>query len=149
MDHTQNSAYPVPAVDQLLNRVSKNVRRVRSIVSRPLSSILYIRQKCRKDMRRARNPMPPALRDLYFNPKSGFYEIEEIGIKYRMNLEETRKLRDYFRSYRAAGWNDFPTVAGWYQDQGNRERKKVIRSGEVPELLPGADGFYPDYEWPD
>jgi len=100
-------------------------------------------------MRRARYPMPPALRELSFNPKSGFYEIEESGIKFRLNLEETRSLRDYFRAYRATGCNDFPTVANWHQDLENRERKRVVRSGDVPVLPPGSDGFYPDPEWPD
>ena len=100
-------------------------------------------------MRRARYPMPPALRDLSFNPKSGFYEFEESGIKYKMNLEETRSLRDYFRVYLTTGWNEFPTVAGWFQDQRNEVRKRVTRSGDLPSIPPGADGFYPDPQWPD
>lgn len=100
-------------------------------------------------MRRARYPMPPALRELSFNPNSGFYEIEECGINYLMNLEETRSLKDYFRAYRVTGWNDYPTVAGWYRDLKNEGRKRVIRSGEVPVIPTGADGFYPDPQWPD
>lgn len=91
--------------------------------------------------------MPPALWPLNFNPKSGFYEIEEAGFLYRMNLEETRELRNYFRHFNHCGGTEFPTVAGWYSFIDSNTRKKVIREGNilVPKLA--VDGFYPDQEW--
>lgn len=90
--------------------------------------------------------MPPPLHDLRFNPKSSLYEIEENGILYRMHLEETRSIKEYFRSSRGAF---YPTVADWYRFIDNATRRRVLREGGVLIRPPGADGFYPDYEWAD
>ncbi len=97
-------------------------------------------------MRRPSKPMPPALWSLRFNPKSGFYEIEENRILYRMNQEETRDLRDYFRDFNHCGGTVIPTVAGWYKGTGKEVKKKVSREGEVPKQ---PVDFYPDPQWPD
>ena len=93
--------------------------------------------------------MPPQLRELAYNPRSGYYEIQEDGILYRMDLEETRLLKDYFRDFKTNSGRDYPTVAGWYQDLKRDAKKKVARAGKVPALPPGADGFYPDPVYPD
>lgn len=90
--------------------------------------------------------MPPPLRELQYNPKSGFYEIQENGITYQMRMEETREIKQYFRTSTGAL---YPTVADWYRVTNRTIKKQVIRSGEVPVPLPGADGFYPDPEYPD
>jgi hypothetical protein len=96
-------------------------------------------------MRRARKPLPPALWQLQFNPRSGFYEIREEGITYKMQLEETRSLKDYFRDFRTNGGVHYPTVAGWHLDLSNQTRKKVVREGNIK---PGEnDGFYPDISY--
>lgn len=97
-------------------------------------------------MRRAAKPMPPQLWTLQFNPKSGFYEILEEGITYKMELEETRSIRDYYRHYQGSGWNDFPTVAGWYKDLKNGVKKLVIREGNIKQV---PDGFFPDPDYQD
>lgn len=49
-------------------------------------------------MRRPKHPMPQALWDLRNNPKTGLYEITEDGIKYSLELEQVRKLREYFKN---------------------------------------------------
>jgi hypothetical protein len=48
-------------------------------------------------MPRARHPTPFQLRTLTFDPSKGKYFIQENGITYFMNLEETRLLKEYFR----------------------------------------------------
>ncbi len=89
--------------------------------------------------------MPPALWQLKFNPKSGFYEIQEEGITYKMQLEETRSLKDYFKDFRTEGGVQYPMVSGWYSDLANNSKKKVSREGKV---RPGENnGFYPDISY--
>ena len=95
-------------------------------------------------MRRPSKQMPPALWHLNFNPKTGFYEIKEAGILYRMDLEETRNLRDYFRHFNHCGGTEFPTVASWYKDSGKTVKKNVSREGAVPNK---PVDFYPDPQW--
>lgn len=86
--------------------------------------------------------MPPALWHMQFNPKSGLYEIQEEGVTYKMQLEETRSLKDYFKDFRTVGGIHYPSVSGWYSDLANHTRKKVVRAGKVK---PGENnGFYPD-----
>ena len=95
-------------------------------------------------MRRPAKPMPPPLRELQFNPKSGYYEIQENGITYKMRLEETREIKQYFRTSTGAL---YPTVSDWYRLTNRDARKKVLREGDVPDAEP--NGFYPDPQWPD
>jgi len=91
--------------------------------------------------------MPPQLWELQFNPKSGFYEITENGITYRLRIEETRLLRDYFRGHRSDNGETVPTIAGWYKSVSNPLKKQVERSGSIP--IPPPD-FYPDIaNWED
>ena len=96
-------------------------------------------------MRRASKPLPPALWHLQFNPKSGFYEIREGDIIYKMQLEETRLLKDYFRDFRTQGGTKYPSVSGWYSDLANHTKKKVAREGDKE---PGEhNGFFPDMSY--
>jgi hypothetical protein len=88
--------------------------------------------------------MPPPLRALQYNPQSGYYEIQEDGITYKMRLEETREIKHYFRSSTGAL---YPTVADWYRLTNRVVRKQVTRVGDLPADEP--NGFYPDPEWPD
>jgi hypothetical protein len=88
--------------------------------------------------------MPPPLRELRYNPKSGFYEIQEDGITYKMRLEETREIKHYFRSSTVAL---YPTVADWYRLTNRVIRKQIMREGDV--LADESNGFYPDHEWPE
>jgi hypothetical protein len=86
--------------------------------------------------------MPPALWHLNFNPLSGFYEILEEGVTYKMQLEETRALKDYFRNFRSIGGTNYPSIAGWYNDLAKDTKKMVLRDGKVKAAE--HNGFYPD-----
>jgi len=90
--------------------------------------------------------MPPELWQLQYNPKTGFYEIEEDKVLYKMQLEETRSLRDYYRFFRSGGGVLYPSLSRWYKDLPAASKKKVIREGDIPAQ---ADGFYPDPEYQD
>lgn len=93
-------------------------------------------------MRRARRPLPPALWHLKFNPGSGYYEIQEEGVTYKMQLEETRSLKDYFKDFRTASGTIYPTVEGWYVDLPKEAKKRVFRDGKLKPTE--HNGFFPD-----
>lgn len=95
-------------------------------------------------MRRPKHPMPASLIDLHYNAFTRFYEIEEDGITYQFQLEETRLIRDYFRWFRPGGGMLYPTVSRWYRDLPNDIKKRVNRIGDIK---PVNDGFYPDVEY--
>lgn len=87
--------------------------------------------------------MPPALWHLKYNPQSGFYEILEDGITYKMQLEETRSLKDYFRDFRTESGTKFPSIEGWFNVLPKLAKKRVIREGNIKP--PEYNGFYPDF----
>lgn len=88
--------------------------------------------------------MPFVLKDLAYNMKSGLYEIEENGIIYAMQLEETRSLKEYFRSAQGV---KFPFISEWYCRLDRVTKKAIKRSGDLPNAIPGEDGFYPDIDY--
>lgn len=93
-------------------------------------------------MRRPRHPVGPELKRLTYNSKSALYEIEELGILYSIPLEHTRLLKDFSRA------GNFPAgealIASWYKSLSKSDKKKVIRTGNIP--VP-PDGFYPDPQY--
>lgn len=95
-------------------------------------------------MRRPRYELPLELKGLHYNSQSGYYEISEFKILYRLHLEEVRSLRNYFAYYDTCSGRYYPTVYGWYADLDRFTKKKVIRLGDVEK---GSDDFYPDREY--
>jgi hypothetical protein len=92
-------------------------------------------------MRRARHPLPLFLRDLTFNPNTGWYEITERGVTYRMKMEHTRLMKEYFNA------NSQGTLNDWYTNYLKREDKKTMeRAGNIREI---DNGFRPDVEYDD
>ncbi|HVT83623.1 MAG TPA: hypothetical protein VHD35_00400 [Chitinophagaceae bacterium] len=89
-------------------------------------------------MRRAKHPVPMAIKELHFDVQQNCYLIVDAGITYQMPLEMTRRLKQYFV------WNNVRTkdhnVADWYESLSKEERKQVIRINAPEE----ANGFYPD-----
>jgi hypothetical protein len=91
-------------------------------------------------MRRAKHPMPPALRNKITEAK-GFYQISENGIAYKMQFDELMKLKDYYRKFMPEEEQKFPSLAGWYKDLDKFSKEKVVREGNVPT---NPSDFYPD-----
>ena len=89
-------------------------------------------------MRRPRNPTPISILDLNFNPKSGRYEISENGIDYLMDLEHTRKLKDYFKGVTQRGKDN--SISDWYNKLDNLTKKEILRTGNIQ----STNDFYPD-----
>ncbi|HYC28805.1 MAG TPA: hypothetical protein VEB42_08315 [Chitinophagaceae bacterium] len=74
---------------------------------------------------------------LRHNVQTMLYEIGENGILYAFPYELTIPIKEYFRQTYIG---DDRTVAEWYQRLSSDDKKKVTRSGNVPE----GDAFYPD-----
>ncbi len=89
-------------------------------------------------MRRARHPVPMAIKRLHFDVQQNCYVIIESGITYKMQIEMTRRLKEYFRSdnVRTKDHN----VTTWYESLSKEERKQIIRINAPEE----ASEFYPD-----
>ncbi|MGH2647601.1 MAG: hypothetical protein ACRDE8_08545 [Ginsengibacter sp.] len=75
----------------------------------------------------ARLPIRPGLA---YSMENNQYEIEENGVLYAMQLEETRSLKSHRGS-----------VEEWYSKLDNETKKKVIRKGNFRKE---EDDFYPD-----
>ena len=93
-------------------------------------------------MRRAKHPVPMAIKGLHFDVQQNCYVITDAGITYKMPLEMTRRLKQYFV------WNNVRTkdnnVATWYDSLSREERKQIIRINAPEE----ASEFYPDiHSW--
>ncbi len=89
-------------------------------------------------MRRAKHPVPMAIKELHFDVQQNGYVIHDAGITYKMPLEMTRSLKQYFV------WDNVRTkdhnVAAWYDSLSKEERKQIIRINAPEE----AGEFYPD-----
>ena len=68
--------------------------------------------------------------DFAYNILAKCYQIEENGIVYSMQLENTRLLKKHFG-----------TVAEWYNKLDNETKKEIIRTGDIPK---DKDDFYPE-----
>ncbi len=93
--------------------------------------------------RRAPHPKPLGMR-IERNITTGLYEVHEENITYAMPLELTRQLKEYYRGFRPAHQQHYPTMDRWYRDLNNEQRKQVKRSGNVPQ---DPVDFFPDPEW--
>lgn len=90
-------------------------------------------------MRRPRKPVPLAIKGLTYNVTDDLYEIKENGITYKMPLELTRSLKEYFKS--TAVRSTFQNVESWYNSLLKDQKRQVIREGQITD---SSDGFYPD-----
>ena len=88
-------------------------------------------------MRKKRYPVPNEIKDLYYDYTQQAYLISENGITYSMQIEQTRSLKQYWYDNRYAG----TSIASWYNSLKNDEKKKVKRTGNVPEE---KRDFFPD-----
>lgn len=89
-------------------------------------------------MRRARHPLPIFLSDLTFNRVTGWYEITYRGITYKMTLEHTRLLKEYFKA------NSKGTIADWYHNLDRADKRTMEREGNIREI---DNGFRPDVSY--
>ena len=87
--------------------------------------------------------MPISIAELYYNPKSGLYEISELGINYQMSLEHTRLLKEYFKG--VAVKSNGVTIADWYNKLDMTTKKEILRTGNIQT----ANDFYPDQSFED
>lgn len=90
--------------------------------------------------RRPRNALNLSLRQLTYNPKTELYDAEEAGIVYHLTFEQMNAVKKYY----AGSQGYMPTYCGWYNNLDRFAKKKVKRSGELPEQ---ESGFFPDAEF--
>ncbi len=92
-------------------------------------------------MRRPRRPLPISIADLTYNPKTGKYEISEMGVTYQMDLEHTRSLKTFFRDvyFRQRG----AYISDWFNKLDLATKKEINRIGNIQT----DTDFYPDQEF--
>ena len=91
-------------------------------------------------MRRAPHPVPTALYNLRYNMVSGLYDMVEAGITYSMQLEETRLLKDYFRTSKGI------SMADWYSKLDKFTKSRVVVEGNINKTY---GDFFADAEYPE
>ena len=72
-------------------------------------------------MARARHPLPFEMWGITTDVVTGKYVLTENGVTYYMTLENTRLLKQYFRS----NGMENPSIEKWYNDLERITRKEI------------------------
>jgi len=94
-------------------------------------------------MPRPRHPVPLSLADLIYNPKTGKYEISEMGVIYQMDIEHTRSLKVFYRNVSRRGKGSL--IIDWYNNLDQQSKKEINRIGNIAT----DTDFYTDKKYED